>query len=215
VVDSCVRPWRRKIAAGLLAVSVVSGCVTVSNPSVVAPVQVPSDPESRATTDLRSSSGDARSLTPEDARLNGATTAPAQIVADSPNPPETRLEGAVGKAIGDSPTGQDVVVVEPDLSCPHLPMVSPPYWPYLDSEEEMNSRLAQWWEKTMGSIYSDFAKLLVGLPADFAADCVIEVGAVWRVVEQDGEPVMGTKDYRIDRVNVVIGEGVVLEAHNG
>lgn len=205
----------RKIAVGLLAVSVVSGCVTVSNPAGVAPVQVPSDPESRATTDLRGFSGDASELTPDDGRLNGATTAPAQIVADSPNRPETGPEGAAGKAIGDSPTGQDVFVVEPDFSCPPLPMVSPPYWPDLDSEEEMNSRLAQWWEQTMGAIYSDFAKLLVGLPADFAAGCVTDVGALWRVVEQDGEPLMGTKDYRIDRINVVIGGGVVLEAHNG
>lgn len=195
--------------------TVVSGCVSVSDSPGVAPHQVSSGSESRAPTDLRGFSRVASSLTPDDGRLNGATTAPAQIVPDSPNRPEIVLEGAAGKVIGDSPTGQDVVVVEPDFSCPHLPMVSPPHWPDLDSEEEMNSRLAQWWEQTMGSIYSDFAKLLVGLPADFAADCATDVGAVWRVVEQDGEPLMGTKDYRVDRINVVIGEGVVLEAHNG
>jgi len=42
------------------------------------------------------------------------------------------------------------------------------------------------------------------------ADTAAEFGMVMRVVERDGEPLMVTEDYRTDRINVVVVDGVVV-----
>jgi len=42
------------------------------------------------------------------------------------------------------------------------------------------------------------------------ADTAAEFGLVMRVVERDGEPLMVTEDYRTDRINVVVADGVVV-----
>ncbi|MFZ8967612.1 MAG: hypothetical protein ACO20G_01085 [Ilumatobacteraceae bacterium] len=42
------------------------------------------------------------------------------------------------------------------------------------------------------------------------ADTAAEFGMVMRVVERDGEPLMVTEDYRTDRINVVVADGVVV-----
>ena len=46
------------------------------------------------------------------------------------------------------------------------------------------------------------------------ADTAAEFGGEMRVVERDGEPLMVTEDYRTDRINVVVADGVVV-AING
>jgi len=42
------------------------------------------------------------------------------------------------------------------------------------------------------------------------ADTAAEFGMAMRVVERDGEPLMVTEDYRTDRINVVVADGVVV-----
>lgn len=56
---------------------------------------------------------------------------------------------------------------------------------------------------------------VVGLQEDEALGLIRNAGAVARVVARDGESFMVTEDYRLDRVNLTIENGVVLDAYIG
>ena len=60
-----------------------------------------------------------------------------------------------------------------------------------------------------------FGQGLVGMASDLAEACVVDAGYTWRVFEQDGEQFALTMDYRVDRINVKIEQGVVTEAYSG
>jgi len=59
------------------------------------------------------------------------------------------------------------------------------------------------------------AEEIIGLTEDKAAAVVEGAGLAWRVVERDGEQFPVTADYRTDRVNAVIADGVVTSAKVG
>ncbi len=60
-----------------------------------------------------------------------------------------------------------------------------------------------------------FAKDLIGMAADAAEACAADVGYSWRVYEQDGEQFALTMDYRVERINVKIEQGIVTDAYSG
>ena len=60
-----------------------------------------------------------------------------------------------------------------------------------------------------------FGKELIGMAEADAIECVDEAGLTWRVTEQDGEMFAVTMDYRIERVNVKIENGIVTDAYSG
>jgi hypothetical protein len=60
-----------------------------------------------------------------------------------------------------------------------------------------------------------FGKDLIGMAADTAQACAAEVGYTWRVFEQDGEQFALTMDYRVERINVKIEQGIVTDAYSG
>jgi len=60
-----------------------------------------------------------------------------------------------------------------------------------------------------------FGKDLIGMAADQAEACAAEVGYTWRVFEQDGEQFALTMDYRVERINVKIEQGIVTDAYSG
>jgi hypothetical protein len=60
-----------------------------------------------------------------------------------------------------------------------------------------------------------FGKDLIGMAADTAEACALEVGYSWRVFEQDGEQFALTMDYRVERINVKIERGIVTDAYSG
>ena len=60
-----------------------------------------------------------------------------------------------------------------------------------------------------------FGKELIGMAEAEAIECVDEAGLIWRVYEQDGEMFALTMDYRVERVNVKIENGIVTDAYSG
>jgi hypothetical protein len=60
-----------------------------------------------------------------------------------------------------------------------------------------------------------FGKDLIGMAADAAEACAADVGYTWRVYEQDGEQFALTMDYRVERINVKIEQGIVTDAYSG
>lgn len=59
------------------------------------------------------------------------------------------------------------------------------------------------------------ADSVVGMTEEEAEATVTDAGLVFRVVSVDGQPNLGTADYRTDRVNVEIVDGKVTEATIG
>jgi len=62
---------------------------------------------------------------------------------------------------------------------------------------------------------SRFGQGLVGMTSEQAEACAIDAGYTWRVFEQDGEQFALTMDYRVDRINVKIEQGIITEAYSG
>lgn len=60
-----------------------------------------------------------------------------------------------------------------------------------------------------------FGKDLIGMAESEALQCVEDAGLTWRVYEQDGEQFALTMDYRAERVNVKIENGIVTDAYSG
>ena len=60
-----------------------------------------------------------------------------------------------------------------------------------------------------------FGKDLIGMPATEAQQCAEDAGLTWRVYEEDGEQFALTMDYRADRVNVKIDDGIITDAYSG
>lgn len=60
-----------------------------------------------------------------------------------------------------------------------------------------------------------FGKDLIGMAESEAIVCVEDAGLTWRVTEQDGEEFALTMDYRAERVNVKIENGIVTDAYSG
>jgi hypothetical protein len=56
---------------------------------------------------------------------------------------------------------------------------------------------------------------LVGLGEDEAMAVAKNNGFGVRVIERDGEQFPATMDYRTDRINVVVTDGIVVRAHIG
>ena len=60
-----------------------------------------------------------------------------------------------------------------------------------------------------------YALSLIGYQEAKAEACTKEAGFSWRVIIRDGESFPGTKDYRFDRINAVIANGLVIFASVG
>ena len=60
-----------------------------------------------------------------------------------------------------------------------------------------------------------FGKDLIGMAVAEAMQCVEDAGLTWRVYEEDGEMFALTMDYRVERVNVKIENGIVTDAYAG
>jgi hypothetical protein len=64
------------------------------------------------------------------------------------------------------------------------------------------------------AILDEAAALLVGVTAERAEEIAAEQGWTIRIVEQDGESFAVTMDFRQDRVNVVVADGVITAVAN-
>jgi hypothetical protein len=60
-----------------------------------------------------------------------------------------------------------------------------------------------------------YALSLIGYQEVKAEACAKEAGFSWRVIIRDGESFPGTKDYRFDRINAAIANGLVIFASVG
>jgi hypothetical protein len=60
-----------------------------------------------------------------------------------------------------------------------------------------------------------YALSLIGYQEAKAEACAKEAGFSWRVIIRDGESFPGTKDYRFDRINAAIANGLVIFASVG
>lgn len=60
-----------------------------------------------------------------------------------------------------------------------------------------------------------FAETVVGMTTEEAQAAVEDAGYAYREVEIDGQPQAVTLDYRLDRVNVSVEDGVVTDATVG
>jgi len=56
---------------------------------------------------------------------------------------------------------------------------------------------------------------LLGLSKEAAIDIIHNHGMKSRVTSEDGKPLIGTRDYRLDRVNLNIEQGKVTKASIG
>lgn len=65
------------------------------------------------------------------------------------------------------------------------------------------------------SMISVYAQSLVGFSEGHAQECVAETDFGWRITERDGVAFPVTMDYRMDRINVVVRGGVVVETSIG
>ncbi len=61
----------------------------------------------------------------------------------------------------------------------------------------------------------DWIKHAVGETEQTVTDALKEHGYTVRVTQRDGRPFIGTRDYRTDRVNLVIEKGKVTRASIG
>jgi hypothetical protein len=61
----------------------------------------------------------------------------------------------------------------------------------------------------------EFAAVAAGMTESEAQAGADAAGLTLRVVSRDGEPLPATMDYRLDRVNVALVDGVVTEASVG
>ena len=59
------------------------------------------------------------------------------------------------------------------------------------------------------------AAAVVGMTEDDARTTISDAGFIPRVTGRDGEPLPGTLDYRLDRININIVDGVVVDANVG
>jgi len=91
-------------------------------------------------------------------------------------------------------------------SCPPPPEVS-----FSDDTNGMDGSLMD----AVAMETNRFGKDLIGMAEISAIRCVEEAGLTWRVYEQDGEQFALTMDYRAERVNVKIENGVVQDAYSG
>ena len=48
-----------------------------------------------------------------------------------------------------------------------------------------------------------------------AKDHILSFGLSWRVVKRDGTPLIVTRDFNGNRINLSIDRGIVIEAHRG
>lgn len=62
---------------------------------------------------------------------------------------------------------------------------------------------------------NEFMKSLVGQTSEVAAAECKKLRYDYRVVSEDCEAYMVTSDFRLDRVNVMLVDGVVVQAING
>lgn len=95
----------------------------------------------------------------------------------------------------------------PVTGCPADPAVS-----FRDSESvlvepEMMDAVAAETER--------FGKELIGMAEGEALQCVEDAGLTWRIYEKDGEQFALTMDYRVERVNLKLDDGIVTDAYSG
>jgi hypothetical protein len=74
-----------------------------------------------------------------------------------------------------------------------------------------------WQQEAEGimAVVSAYAQQLIGFEEDYAQSCVAETDFGWRITERDGVAFPVTMDYRMDRINVVVRGGVVVETSIG
>ncbi len=65
------------------------------------------------------------------------------------------------------------------------------------------------------TLEGDVLQAVIGMSLDEATSYTQRAGFELRLVEIDGEPLITTKDYRTDRVNVVIENNFVTSAEIG
>jgi PBP1b-binding outer membrane lipoprotein LpoB len=61
----------------------------------------------------------------------------------------------------------------------------------------------------------EFAETLFGMAEAYAIGKIEEAGYEWRVVQRDQEMFPATKDYRPNRIDLVIKEGIVYQVSVG
>lgn len=61
----------------------------------------------------------------------------------------------------------------------------------------------------------EFAETLFGMAEAYAIGKIEEAGYEWRVVQRDQEMFPATKDYRPNRINLTIKEGIVYKVSVG
>jgi hypothetical protein len=73
------------------------------------------------------------------------------------------------------------------------------------------------WEKPAGEsmILQAYAESLVGMKKDTAQSCAVKLGWQYRIGQEDDQLFAVTKDYRLDRVTVVIKSGLITQVSVG
>jgi hypothetical protein len=56
---------------------------------------------------------------------------------------------------------------------------------------------------------------IIGMDLETATDFLQKLSKTIRVYRKDGHLLMMTRDYRINRVNVNVADGIVIDAHIG
>lgn len=59
------------------------------------------------------------------------------------------------------------------------------------------------------------AERVVGMPEAEAAETISDAGFISRITERDGQPLASTADYRTDRINLAVDDGVVVGVEFG
>lgn len=59
------------------------------------------------------------------------------------------------------------------------------------------------------------ASAYVGMTESEAIEAIQKIGLKARITERDGKSFMGTCDFRLDRINLIIKEGKVIETNVG
>jgi hypothetical protein len=113
-----------------------------------------------------------------------------------------RPDGTQGDPTREACTGGPMIPGDPGSFDPGKPGVDDPSWPGdPDSPDPTEPPIA--------------THDVIGLPELRAIETLQGLGYTVRVVERDGQLFPGTTDYRLDRVNLVIGLGVVVNAFLG
>ena len=56
---------------------------------------------------------------------------------------------------------------------------------------------------------------LIGMPEDNAIEQIVNAGYTCRIVNRDGNYFIVTRDYRLDRINLTITNGIITKITRG